>query len=64
MSDIEQFQEVVLNSKLMKGIYSQFSELSNTINKLEQHMKNSLTEQRMAKKYDILDFNSKSSFEL
>ena len=64
MSDIEQFQEVVLNSKLMKGIFSQFSELSNTINKLEQHMKNSLTEQRMAKKYDILDLNSKSSFEL
>ena len=32
-------QIVLLNSKLINDIYSQFSDLSKTINKLEQNMK-------------------------
>ena len=38
--DPQEIQDVLLNTKLINDIYSQFSELSKTINKLEQNMKN------------------------
>ena len=34
--DPQEIQDVLLNTKLMNDIYSQFSDLSKTINKLEQ----------------------------
>ena len=37
--DPQEIQNTLLNSKLIKDIYSQFSDLSNTINKLDQHIK-------------------------
>ena len=43
--DSQKIQNALLDSKLIKDIYSQFSDLSKTINKLEQNMKKSFTEQ-------------------
>ena len=43
--DPQEIQDVLLNTKLMNDIYSQFSDLSKTINKLEQSMKKSFAEQ-------------------
>ena len=37
--DPQEIQNVLLNTKLINDIYSQFSDLSKTINKLEQSMK-------------------------
>ena len=36
----QEIQNVLLNSKFINDIYSQFSDLSKTINKLEQNLKN------------------------
>ena len=36
--DPQEIQDVLLNTKLMNDIYSQFSDLSKTINKLEQNI--------------------------
>ena len=44
----KEIQIVVLNSKLINDIYSQFSGLSKTPNKIEQNMKKSFAEQRTA----------------
>ena len=38
--DPQEIQEVLLNTKLLNDIYSQFSDLSKTMNKLEQNIKN------------------------
>ena len=38
--DPQEIQDVLLNTKLIHDIYSQFSDLSKTINNLEQNMKN------------------------
>ena len=38
--DPQELQDVLLSTKLMNDIYSQFSDLSKTISKLEQGMKN------------------------
>ena len=38
--DPQEVQNVLLNTKLTNDLYSQFSDLSKTINKLEQNMKN------------------------
>ena len=46
--DPQEVQNVFLNTKLTNDIYSQFSDLSKTINKLEQNMKKSFAEQRTA----------------
>ena len=37
--DPQEIQNVLLNAKLINDLYSQFSDLSKTINKLEQNMK-------------------------
>ena len=44
--DPQEVQNVSLNTKLINDINSQFSDLSKTINKLEQSMKKFFTEQR------------------
>ena len=62
--DPQEIQNVLLNSKFINGIYSQFSDLSKTMNKLEQNMKNSFTEQRTALINEVLDLIHKSSFEI
>ena len=38
--DPQEVQNVLLNTKLINDIFSQFSDLSETINKLKQNMKN------------------------
>ena len=43
--DPQEVQDVLLNTKLINDIYSQFSDLSKTINKIEETMKKSFTEQ-------------------
>ena len=44
--DPQEVQNVSLNTKLINDIYSQFSELSKTISKLEQFMKKSFAQQK------------------
>ena len=44
--DPQEVQNVLSNTKLFNDIYSQFSDLSKTINKLEQNMKESFAELR------------------
>ena len=52
-------QEIhLLNSKLIKDIYSQFSDLSNTIKKLEQSIKKSLAEQKTTIINEVLNLIS------
>ena len=58
----QKFQNVFLNSKTINDIYSQFSDLSKIINKLEQNMKKSFVEQRTAlmkyyKSYTVVVLN-------
>ena len=48
MLNPQENQNVSINSKLNNDIYSQFSDLLKTINKLEQNMKKSFAEQRTA----------------
>ena len=38
--DQQEVQNVLINTKLFNDIYSQFSDLSKTTNKLEENMKN------------------------
>ena len=61
--DPQAIQNVLLNSTIINDVSFQFSDLSNTINKLEQNMKKFFAEQRTAliNKY----YNSyTSSFEM
>ena len=60
----QEIQKVLLNTKLMNDIYSQFSHLSKTTNKLEQNMKKSLTEQRTALVNEVLNVIHNNSFEM
>ena len=62
--DPQEIQDVLLNTKLMNDIYSQFSDLSKTINKLEQNMKKSLAEQRTALVNEVLNLIHNNSFEM
>ena len=62
--DPQEIQDVLLNTKLMNDIYSQFSDLSKTINKLEQNMKKSFTEQRTALVNEVLNLIHNNSFEM
>ena len=62
MLDSQEVQDVLLNTKLMNDIYSQFSELSKTINKLEQSMKKSFAEQRTALVNEVLNLIHNNSF--
>ena len=62
--DPQEIQDVLLNTKLIKDIYSQFSDLSKTINKLEQSMKKSFAEQRTALVNEVLNLIHNKSFEM
>ena len=62
--DPQDFQNVLLNSKLIKDILSQFSDLSKIMNKLEPNMEKSFAEQRTDLINDKLDLIHKSSFEM
>ena len=62
--DPQEIQDVLLNTKLMNDIYSQFSDLSKTINKLEQNMKKSFTEQKTALVNEVLNLIHNNSFEM
>ena len=62
--DPQELQDVLLNTKLMNDIYSQFSDLSKTINKLEQSMKKSFAEQRTALVNEVLNLIQNNSFEM
>ena len=62
--DPQEVQNVLLNTKLINDNYSQFSDLSKTINKLEQNMKKSFAEQRTALLNDVLQILHKSNFEI
>ena len=61
--DPQEVQNVLLNSTLINDIYSQFSDLSKSINKLEQNMK-SFTEQRTASVNEVLNLIHNNSFEM
>ena len=52
--DPQEVQNVLLNTKLINDIYSQFSDLSKTIIKLERNMKRSFAEQRTALINEVL----------
>ena len=62
--DPQEIQDVLLNTKLMNDIYSQFSDLSKTINKLEQSMKKTFAEQRTALVNEVLNLIHNNSFEM
>ena len=62
--DPQEIQDVLLNTKLMNDFYSQFSDLSKTINKLEQNMKKSFAEQRTASVNEVLNLIHNNSFEM
>ena len=62
--DPQEIQNVLLNTKLMNYIYSQFSDLSKTINNLEQSMKKSFAEQRTALVNEVLNLIHNNSFEM
>ena len=62
--DPQEIQNVVLNTKVINDIYSQFSDLSKTINKLEQNMKKSFAEQRTALTNEVLNLIHNNSFEM
>ena len=62
--DPQEIQNVLLNSKLINDLYSQFSDLSKTINKIEENMKKSFTEQRTALVNEVLNLIHNNSFEM
>ena len=62
--DPQEVQNVLLNTKLMNDIYSQFSDLSKTINNLEQSMKKSFAQQRTALVNEVLNLIHNNSFEM
>ena len=62
--DPQEFQDVLLNTKLFNDIYSQFSDLSKTINNLEQNMKKSFAEQRTTLVNEVLNLLPNNSFEM
>ena len=62
--DPQEIQDVLLNTKLINDISSQFSDLSKTINKLEQNMKRSFAEQRTALVNEVLNLLQNNGFEM
>ena len=62
--DPQEIQNVLLNTKLINDIYSQFSDLSKTINKLEQNIKKTFAEQRTALVNEVLNLIHNNSFEM
>ena len=62
--DSQEVQDVLLNRKVMNDISSQFSDLSKTINKLEQSMKKTFAEQRTALVNEVLNLIHNNSFEM
>ena len=62
--DPQEVQNVFLNTKLINDIYSQFSDLSKTINKSEQFMKKSFAEQRTASVNEVLKLIHNNSFKM
>ena len=62
--DPQEIQDVLLNTKLINDFYSQFSDLSKTINNLEQNMKKSFTEQRTTLVNEVLNLIHNNSFEM
>ena len=60
----QEVQDVLLNTKLINDIYSQFSDLSKTINKIEENMKKSFTELRTTLVNDVLNLIHNNSFEM
>ena len=62
--DPQEIQDVLLNTKLITDNYSQFSDLSKTINKLEQNLKKSFAEQRTALVNEVLNLIHNNSFEM
>ena len=59
-----EIQDVLLNTKIINDIYSQFSDLSKTINKLEQIMKKSFAERRTALVNEVLNLIHNNIFEV
>ena len=62
--DPQEIQDVLLNRKLINDTYSQFSDLSKTINNLEQNMEKSFTEQRTSLVNEVLNLIHNNSFEM
>ena len=62
--DPQEIQDVLLNTKLINDIYSQFSDPSKTINKLEQNMKKSFAEQRTTSVNEVLNLIHNNCFEM
>ena len=62
--DPQEVQNVLLNTKLINDIYSQFSDLSNTINTTEENMEKSFTELRTTLVNEVLKLIHKISFEM
>ena len=62
--DPQEVQNVLLNTKIMNDISFQFSDLSETINNLEQSMKKSFAEQRTASVNEVLNLIHNNSFEM
>ena len=62
--DPQEVQNVLLNTKLINDIYSQFSDLSKTINKIEENMKKPFTELRTTLVNEVLNLKHNNSFEV
>ena len=62
--DPQEIQTVLLNSKIINDSYSQFSDLSKTINKIEENMKKFFTELRTTLVIEVLNLIHKNSFEM
>ena len=62
--DPQEVQNVFLNTKLINDIYSKFSDLPKTINKLELNMKKSFAEQRTTLVNEVLNLIHNNSFEM
>ena len=60
----QEVQNVLLNTKLINDTNSQFSDLSKTINKIEQNMKKSFAEQRTALVNEVLKLIHNNGFEM
>ena len=61
--DPQEVQNVLLNTKLINDIYSQFSDLSKTLNKIEENLKKSLTELRTTLVIEVLNLIHNNCFE-
>ena len=62
--DPQEVQNVLLNTKLINDIYSQFSDISKTMNKLEPNLEKSFTEQRTTLVNEVLNLIHNNSFEM